>query len=45
MRNTKYIVKVTNKFKKDYKLAMKRGRQMNLLDDVVTILVMLYHNT
>ena len=38
MRSTKYIVKVTNKFKKDYKLAMKRGRPMNLLDDVVAIL-------
>ena len=38
MRSTKYIVKVTNKFKKDYKLAMKRGRPMKLLDDVVAIL-------
>lgn len=38
MKSTKYIVKVTNKFKKDYKLATKRGHQMNLLDDAVAIL-------
>lgn len=25
MRETKYLVKVTSQFKKDYKLAMKRG--------------------
>ena len=31
----KYIVKVTAKFKKDYKLAKKRGLQINLLDDII----------
>lgn len=32
---TKYTVKVTNKFKKDYKLASKRGLPINLLDDII----------
>ena len=35
MRKTKYIVKPTTQFKKDYKLAMKRGLTIQLLDDVV----------
>ncbi len=35
MRKTKYTVKVTKKFKRDYKLAMKRGRNIQLLEDVV----------
>lgn len=30
-----YTVKFTSQFKKDYKLAKKRGRNMNLLDDVI----------
>ena len=37
MRETKYIVKATSQFKKDYKLAM-RGRNIALLDEVVTLL-------
>ena len=40
MRKTKYIVKHTTQFKKDYKLAMKRGRKIGLLEDVVAILAM-----
>lgn len=38
MRNTKYLVKVTLQFKKDYKLAVKRGLKISLLDEVVTML-------
>lgn len=40
MRKTKYIVKPTTQFKKDYKLAMKRGRKIGLLDDAVAALAM-----
>ncbi len=32
---TKYTVKYTSQFKKDYKLAKKRGLKMNLLDDII----------
>lgn len=32
---TKHTVKVTNKFKKDYKLASKRGLPITLLDDII----------
>lgn len=35
MNNTKYTVKFTAQFKKDYKLAMKRGLNIQLLQDVV----------
>lgn len=38
MKKTKYIVKVTTQFKKDYKLATKRGLKMELLEEVVTSL-------
>ena len=38
MRNTKYLVKVTSQFKKDYKLAVKWGLKISLLDEVVTML-------
>ena len=38
MRKTKYTVKYTTQFKKDYKLAMKRGLKINLLEDVVAAL-------
>ena len=38
MRKTKYLVKITSQFKKDYKLAMKRGLKISLLDDVVALL-------
>lgn len=40
MRNTKYIIKPTTQFKKDYKLAMKRGLDIKLLDEVITTLAM-----
>lgn len=33
---TKYLVKVTNKFKKDYKLASKRGLPIKLLDEIIS---------
>ena len=33
---TKYQVKFTTQFKKDYKLAIKRGLQTSLLDAVIT---------
>ena len=36
MRPTKYTVKYTTQFKKDYKLAMKRGLDIDLLDKVIT---------
>ena len=32
---TKYTVKFTSQFKKDYKLAIKRGLKIDLLDNVV----------
>lgn len=32
---TKYLVKTTTQFKKDYKLAMRRGLNLNLLDDII----------
>lgn len=40
MRKTRYIVKITTQFKKDYKSAMKRGLKIGLLDDVVAVLAM-----
>lgn len=40
MKKTKYTVKSTTQFKKDYKLAMKRGAKIGLLDDVVAALAM-----
>lgn len=33
---TKYTVKFTTQFKKDYKLAIKRGMMLALLDAVIT---------
>lgn len=36
MRKTKYTVKPTTQFKKDYKLAMKRGLKISLLDEIIT---------
>lgn len=38
MRKVTYTVKVTTKFKRDYKLAIKRGRNIQLLEDVVAAL-------
>ena len=35
MRQTKYTVKFTTQFKKDYKLAIKRGWKISLLDDMI----------
>ena len=40
MRKTKYIVKTTTLFKKDFKLAMKRGMNVELLENVITLLAM-----
>ena len=40
MRKTKYIVKPTTQFKKDYKLAIKRGLKISLLEDIITVLAM-----
>ena len=40
MKKTKYIVKFTTQFKKDYKLVMKRGLKMNFLEDIVEKLSM-----
>ncbi|MDY3918048.1 MAG: type II toxin-antitoxin system YafQ family toxin [Candidatus Limivivens sp.] len=40
MRKTKYTVKPTTQFRKDYKLAMKRGLKIGLLEDVVSALAM-----
>lgn len=37
---TKYTVKYTNQFKKDYKLAMRRHQNIKLLNDVITKLAM-----
>jgi len=36
--NTKYTVKYTSQFKKDYKLARKRGLDISLLKSVVDLL-------
>ena len=36
--NVKYAVKVTAQFRKDYRLAMKRGLEMELLDNIITLL-------
>ena len=40
MRKTRYTVKSTTQFKKDYKLAMKRGLKISLLEDVIAALAM-----
>lgn len=40
MRETKYNVKLTSQFKKDYKLAIKRGLDISLLDDVIAALAL-----
>lgn len=40
MRNTKYTVKPTTQFKKDYKRTMKRGLKIELLEKVVELLAM-----
>ena len=40
MKETKLTVKLTTTFKKDYKMAMKRGRKLELLDKVITTLAL-----
>lgn len=35
---TKYTVKITTQFKKDYKLAVKRGLKIDLLEQIVASL-------
>ena len=40
MRKTKYIVKPTTQFKKDFKLAMKRSMKIELLEGVIAMLAM-----
>lgn len=40
MRKTKYTVKVTTGFKKDYKRALRRGMNLALLEQVVALLAM-----
>lgn len=36
----KFAVRLTSQFKKDYKLAMKRGMKIELLDKVIDLLAM-----
>lgn len=38
MSKTKYIVKPTSQFKRDYKLAIKRGLNIALLKDTIRII-------
>lgn len=40
MNRTKYTVKMTTQFKKDFKLATKRGLKMELLEKVISSLAM-----
>lgn len=40
MKKTKLTVKLTTIFKKDYKMAMKRGRKLELIDKVITTLAL-----
>ena len=40
MRKTKYIVKPTTQFKKDFRLAMKRSMKIELLEEVIAMLAM-----
>ena len=40
MKDTKYIVKTTTQFKKDFKLAKNAGLKMELLREVITVLAM-----
>lgn len=40
MKKVKYTVKPTTQFKRDYKLAMKRGLDISLLEDVIATLAM-----
>ena len=40
MRETKYTIKTTTQFKKDFKMAMKRGLKIELLEEVIVALAM-----
>lgn len=40
MRQAKYTVKLTTQFKKDYKLSIKRGLKIELLEKVIELLAM-----
>ena len=40
MSQTRFEVKLTTQFKKDFKQAMKRGLKINLLEDVIAKLAM-----
>ena len=40
MKQTKYTVKYTGGFKKDYKRAIKPGLNIKLLEQIVTMLAM-----
>ena len=40
MRKTKYIVKPTTQFKKDFKLAMKCSMKIELLEEAIAMLAM-----
>ena len=40
MRASKYTVKPTSQFKKDYKLAMNRGLDISLLEDIIAKLAL-----
>ena len=40
MRKSTYLVKSTTQFKKDYKLAMKRGLKIELLEQIVATIAM-----
>ena len=40
MRKTKYTVKTTTLFKKDFELAMKRGLNIELLENIIALLSM-----
>ena len=40
MKKTKLLVKMTSQFKKDYKLAKKRGMKVKLPEEVIAILAM-----
>lgn len=42
MKDVKYTVKPTTQFKKDYKLAIKRGLDIRLLEDIISALAMGY---
>ncbi len=38
MKKTKYVVKLTSQFKKDFKRVIKRGRNIKNLEDVIEII-------